>query len=89
MTTWNNFKKSIDSVSKEELTLIESLAYLQATRLEQGITQQELAKKIGMTQPQLAKIENLDSLPTLMTLNRYAKGLGLEAVLSFRPIVTN
>ncbi len=45
MTTWNNFKKSIDSVSKEELTLIESLAYLQATRLEQGITQQELAKK--------------------------------------------
>ena len=89
MTTWNNFKKSIDSVSIEELTLIESLAYLQATRLEQGITQQELAKKIGMTQPQLAKIENLDSLPTLTTLNRYAKGLGLEAVLSFRPIVTN
>lgn len=89
MITWNNFKKSIDSVSKEELTLIESLAYLQATRLEQGITQQELAKKIGMTQPQLAKIENLDSLPTLTTLNRYAKGLGLEAVLSFRPIVTN
>lgn len=31
-----------------------------------------------MTQPQLAKIENLDSIPTLPTLNKYAAGLGLQ-----------
>lgn len=30
-----------------------------------------------MKQSQLAKIEQLDSTPTLTTLNRYAKGLGL------------
>ena len=30
-----------------------------------------------MKQSQLAKIEQLDSTPTLATLNRYAKGLGL------------
>lgn len=35
-----------------------------------------------MKQPQLAKIERLDSLPTLATLNRYARGLGKEIRLS-------
>ena len=30
-----------------------------------------------MKQSQLAKIEQLDSTPTLTTLTRYAKGLGL------------
>ncbi len=30
-----------------------------------------------MKQSQLAKIEQLDSTPTLATLNRYAIGLGL------------
>lgn len=29
-----------------------------------------------MTQPQLAKIENLDSIPTLPTLNKYAAIIG-------------
>ena len=40
-----------------------------------------------MTQPQLAKIENLDSIPTLPTLNKYAAGLGLQIKLSFSPLM--
>jgi len=31
-----------------------------------------------MKQPQLAKIERLESVPSLTTLNRYAEGLGFE-----------
>ncbi len=39
-----------------------------------------------MKQPQLAKIENMTSIPSLSTLNRYAKGLGLVAMASFKPL---
>ena len=74
---WTLFKNSIQNISKDEIKLIDTLSYLQAERIRRGISQTELAKKIGMKQSQLAKIEQLDSTPTLTTLNRYAKGLGL------------
>lgn len=41
------------------MTAIESLAYLHAQSIKQGISQMELARRIGMKQPQLSKIENL------------------------------
>ena len=40
-----------------------------------------------MTQPQLAQIENLDSIPTLPILNKYAAGLGLQIKLSISPLM--
>jgi len=43
MATWNDFKKDITSISPDEMTLIDSLAYLHVLRLKRGITQQELA----------------------------------------------
>ena len=33
-----------------------------------------------MKQPQLAKIERLDSMSSLTTLNRYVHGLGLKSI---------
>lgn len=89
MITWSNVKKDLtSSVSPDEMSAIEGLAYLHAQRVKQGISQTELAKRIGMKQPQLAKIENLTSIPSLEMLDRYAKGLGLRAVLSFKPLTT-
>lgn len=49
------------------------------------VSQQKLANKIGMSQPQIAKLEMLDSIPTLKTLNRYAKGLGLKLEIRLVP----
>lgn len=86
MTTWNNFKKEINSIDRDEMTVIDGLAFLHAERIKKGIPQTELAKRMGMSQPQLAKIENLDSTPSLKTLNRYAKGLGYEMKVTFSPI---
>ena len=77
MDDWTLFKNSIQNISKDEIKLIDTLSYLQAERIRRGISQTELAKKIGIKQSQLAKIEQLDSTPILATLNRYAKGLGL------------
>ena len=86
MKTWKQIRVNQTAIPKEELSLIDTLSFLQARRIKQGISQTELAKRINMMQPQLAKIENLDSTPTLATLNKYAKGLGLEIKLSVTPL---
>lgn len=88
MRTWKDISENQTAIPREELSLIDALSFLQAKRMRQGISQTEFAERINMTQPQLAKIENLDSTPTLATLNKYAKGLGLEIKLSILPLET-
>ena len=88
MKTWKSIKANQTAIPKEEMSLIGTLSFLQAQRIKQGITQTEFAKRINMTQPQLAKIENMDSTPTLATLNKYAAGLGLQIKLSISPLVS-
>jgi transcriptional regulator with XRE-family HTH domain len=81
MTTWSEYKKTMTSFTSEELSVMDMLSALQAERIRRGISQREFADKIGMKQPQLAKIERMDSMPTLGTLSRYAAGLGLQLKL--------
>lgn len=59
---------------------------LKQERKEQGVTQVELAKRVGMTQPQLSNLENMTKSPSWTTINRYAAGLGLEVSIKFRKI---
>lgn len=87
MRKWEDIDKHQTVATKEELSIIDNLSFLEVQRIKQGISQTEFAKKIGMTQPQLAKIENLDSIPTLPTLNKYAAGLGLQIKLSISPLM--
>lgn len=75
MTTWNNFKKEINSIDQAKMKILDQLALLHAERIKRGISQVELAKRIGMTQSQLAKIENLDSVPSVKVLKQYARAL--------------
>ncbi|QNP72620.1 helix-turn-helix domain-containing protein [Streptomyces roseirectus] len=49
-------------------------------RTELGLPQSELARRAGMSQPQISNIEGGDSVPTLPLLTRLAKAL--EASLS-------
>ncbi|MER7000999.1 helix-turn-helix transcriptional regulator [Streptomyces sp. NPDC000410] len=44
-------------------------------RSELGLSQAELARRAGMTQPQISHIEGGDSVPTLPLLTRLAKAL--------------
>jgi len=85
MSTWDELKQDLPAIKSDEMMAIESLAYLHAQRIKQGISQQELAKRIGMKQPQVARIENLNSIPSFNTLIRYAEGLGLTTSVSFKP----
>ncbi len=42
-----------------------------------GMTQEQLARRAGMRQPRIAEIERADANPTLETLARLARALGL------------
>lgn len=82
MIVWDNIKDKTDSINEDEMKVVTTLSKLHDSRIKLGVTQKELADRIGMQQPQLAKIERMDSMPTLVTLNRYARGLGLEIQMS-------
>ncbi|HLL54702.1 MAG TPA: type II toxin-antitoxin system HicB family antitoxin [Myxococcaceae bacterium] len=58
---------------------------LRRARHEAGFTQAELARRAGLSQPQLAKLESPDSNPTLDTLERVAEALGVRLTIGFEP----
>lgn len=80
-----DLESSFSSIPNDEKFIIDTMAKLYAERVKNKVSQQELAKKIGMKQPQLAKLETLESVPTLRTLNRYARGLGLKLEVELVP----
>ncbi len=86
MKTWSDITNNQTVLTEEELSIINTLSFLEAQRIKQGLTQSEFASRIGMSQPQLAKIESMESIPTLTTLNKYAAGLGLEIRLTVAPL---
>jgi DNA-binding XRE family transcriptional regulator len=47
-------------------------------RIEHHLTQTELARRLGMRQPHIARLEAGDHEPSLATLQRLAQVLGLE-----------
>ena len=51
-----------------------------------GMTQAELASRIGSTQPAVARLEAGGVTPSLATLRRVAAALRLELVVDLRPV---
>lgn len=54
---------------------------LSKIREEVNISQMQLAATLGIKQPAVAKMENVDNDPKLSTLKRYIKALGGELSL--------
>lgn len=52
-------------------------------RKENGITQVELAHRTGMAQGAISKLENGYANPSIKTLHRLAKGMGLQLKIEF------
>jgi predicted RNase H-like HicB family nuclease/DNA-binding XRE family transcriptional regulator len=52
-------------------------------RQDLGLSQAQLAARLGVTQQQIAKLENPDENPTLATVERAAKALGFKVELTF------
>ncbi|MCL2467361.1 MAG: helix-turn-helix transcriptional regulator [Micrococcales bacterium] len=54
-------------------------------RLEQELSQSELAARAGMTQPSLSRLEAGGTVPTIPVLDRLATALGAELVVTITP----
>jgi transcriptional regulator with XRE-family HTH domain len=50
-----------------------------------GLTQQQLARKMGTTQPVVARLESGGTRPSMRTLERLAKATGSRLLISFQP----
>ena len=55
-------------------------------RKEQGITQQELSKRTGISQADISRFENGNSNPTYATLVRLAQGLNMRFEIKLVPV---
>ncbi|MFN8592225.1 MAG: helix-turn-helix transcriptional regulator [Thermomicrobiales bacterium] len=54
-------------------------------RAEQNLSQAALGRRLGLSQPAVARLEAADHLPSLDTLVRIAERLGLEIVVEIVP----
>ncbi len=61
----------------------EAIRAVIAARLEQHMTQKELAEKTGIRQSNISRIESGSTSPTVETLARIAAGLGKQLKIDF------
>jgi ribosome-binding protein aMBF1 (putative translation factor) len=58
---------------------------VRAARRKAGLSQVELAKRAGTSQPSIARLERGLVSPTVISLDRIARALGTELVIDFEP----
>lgn len=58
---------------------------LLALRRTLGVSQKEMARRLGIKQPSVSEFESEGSNPELRTVQRYARALGYELVLTLWP----
>lgn len=61
------------------------LRKLKSLRRLSGLTQREVASRLGITQPAVAEFERHDSDPKLSTIRRYAQVIGASITHSVAP----
>jgi transcriptional regulator with XRE-family HTH domain len=58
------------------LSVMEAPALIRRARAEAGLTQQQLARRLGVTQAALARLERAGANPTVATLDRVLRATG-------------
>lgn len=76
-----DFRREWDRTAVARAVALKVLAY----RTEHGLSQRGLAQKLGMTQPQLARLEAGEHNPTIDTLARLAQTLDIEFAIDVHP----
>lgn len=91
MTKFDDFLKEQlkDTEIKEEYEALEpEFAIIQAmidARKLKGITQKELSERTGIAQGDISKLENGNGNPSIKTLQRLAKAMGMSVKIEFVP----
>lgn len=73
------FKKEYDALEPE----FEIIQAMIDARKDAGLTQQELAKRTGIAQSDISKLERGNANPSLRTLRRLATGMGKKLHIQF------
>lgn len=87
--TWEKLKKELlsnpdsNQVYKELESEYEVIRQIIKARIEQDMTQSELARLIGTKQSDISRLESGDCNPTLRFIKKVARGLGKELHISF------
>lgn len=69
-------------ISKQDKKAIELIVELEKARKDLNLTQKEVAERARITQGQLSRIENLESIPSLETINNIAEALDKKLTLA-------
>jgi len=86
-TSWDDIKgqrpltEEGRAAYEDEARISEFRALVYRLRTEAGLTQAELARRMGTTQSAIARIEGGGTRPTLVTLERLAAAVGAELVV--------
>ena len=75
-------KKSYDAMTPE-FTIAKTLI---AARVKAGLTQEEVAERMGTTQSVIARLEAGNSLPSMKSLYRYAEATGTTPGIQLRNV---
>lgn len=75
------YKKAYESL-EEEFALASAAVH---ARARAGLTQRDLARKMGTTQPVVARLESGRVRPSMRTLQRFAAATGSRLLISFEP----
>lgn len=85
LTSWNDVKKRRSPVAEaayeDEARISEFRDLVYRLRTEAGLTQAELAGRMGTTQSAIARMEGGGTRPTLETLEKLAVAVGQELVV--------
>ncbi len=75
------YRKAYEAL-EEEFTLAGAVIDV---RSRAGLTQKQLARKMGTTQPVVARLESGRARPSMRTLERIADATGSRLLISFAP----
>ncbi len=75
------FSKKFQKVYNEEFLRLQLAGQIRQTRMKLKLTQQVVAKRAGMTQSVIARIESGEHSVSLSTLGRISHSLGREIKL--------
>lgn len=78
------FKKEWDDI-QPEMDVIRAMI---DTRISQNLTQNDLAKRTGINQADISKLENGTRNPSLKMLKRLAAGMGMQLKIDFVPMAS-
>lgn len=89
-STWQQLKKKRDNRAVKAGYERAALAYelaeqVRATRQAKGMTQKDLADAMGSTQSVVARLEAGGTAPSIATLQRVARALGVRLMVELRP----